>query len=287
MKTLKQNRIRYSYQGQFYQFVITMICTLGALFALIPLFITIINSLKIDDEVAKNVFSLPSNQIFSAIANNYATAWNAIGTYFTRTIIVAIVGAVCVTLLGALLAYILVFKDFYLKNFVFMLFIAVLLIPSIIGYPILVPLMRDTFKLGDTYAGLLIPYIGGNQVGAMFLFRTFFSAQPKAIYESARLDGASELKIFFTITVPLAIPILLYFFISAFSGIYNEYLYSSLILDSKLILMPKMYSLVDSQNIKYGSMYAMYVISSVPLIVTTFISMKYFTSGEFASGMKL
>ena len=121
-----------------------------------------------------------------------------------------------------------------------MLFIAVLLIPSIIGYPILVPLMRDTFGLGDKYAGLLIPYIGGNQVGAMFLFRTFFSSQPKSIYESARLDGASELKIFIKITVPLALPILLYFFISAFSGIYNEYLYSSLILDSKLTLMPKM-----------------------------------------------
>lgn len=283
----RKGHVRYSYQRPMFQVLITLICTLAAMFALIPLFITVINSLKLDDEVAKNIFAMPSNQFFNALVNNYKMAWNAIGTYFVSTILVALIGALLTTLLGALLAYILVFKDFYLKNFIFMLFIAVLLIPSIIGYPILVPLMRDTFGLGDKYAGLLIPYIGGNQVGAMFLFRTFFSSQPKSIYESARLDGASELKIFIKITIPLALPILLYFFISAFSGIYNEYLYSSLILDSKLTLMPKMYSLVDSQTIKYGSMYAMYVISSIPLIITTFISMKYFTSGEFASGMKL
>ena len=82
-------------------------------------------------------------------------------------------------------------------------------------------------------------------------------------------------------------PIILYFFVGAFSGIYNDYLWASLILDKNLTMMTKMYSLVDSQAIQYGAMYALYIISSIPLIVTTVITMKYFKSGEFAAGLKL
>ena len=48
-----------------------------------------------------------------------------------------------------------------------------------------------------------------------------------------------------------------------------------------------MYAVVDSGAIEYGSMYAMYIIASVPLIITVAISMKYFKSGEFAAGLKL
>ena len=48
-----------------------------------------------------------------------------------------------------------------------------------------------------------------------------------------------------------------------------------------------MNSAVNNDAVKYGSMYAMYLISAVPLIITTIISMKYFKSGEFAAGLKL
>ena len=89
------------------------------------------------------------------------------------------------------------------KEFIFMLFISVLLVPSIIGYPILIPLIRDTFKIGDNYIGYLLPMVGGAQVTGMFLFRTFFGQQPKSLYESARLDGANDFILYTRITMPL------------------------------------------------------------------------------------
>ena len=168
-----------------------------------------------------------------------------------------------------------------------MLFIAVLLVPSIIGYPILVPLIGDTFNLGDTHLGYLIPIVGGGQVTGMFLFRTFFSQQPKSLYESARLDGANDAVILAKITVPLALPIILYHFVGCFSGIYNEYLWASLILENSQTLTNIMYAVVENNTVKYGATYAMYVISSFPLIITVIISMKYLKSGEFAAGLKL
>ena len=287
-ETNKKSRLRYSYERPSFQAVITIIITFCTVFSFIALFITVINSMKTDNEVAFNIFAFPSlKNIVSAVKDNYSGAWSEIASYFFRSIASALVGAFGTTMLGAILAYILVFKDFYFKNAIFLLFIAVLLVPSIIGYPVLITLMRDTFHLGDTLAGYVIPTIGGAPVGGMFLFRTFFGQQPRSIYESAKLDGANDICLFFKFTMPLSLPIMLYYGVGIFSNMYNDYLWSSLILDTKLTLMPKMLSLVDSNTLQYGSMYAMYCISSIPMIVVAIISIRHFSSGEFASGMKL
>ena len=284
----KKNKLRMPYERTGAQVVILGVVIFCLLFSFMPLFLTIVNSVKTEEQVKVNAFSLPQiSTLMAAAKGNFATAWDAIGPYYFSTILVALCGAVGQTLISAVLAYILSFKDFYFKDFVFMLFIAVLLVPSIIGYPILVPLIRDTFDLGDTHLGYLMPIVGGGQVTGMFLFRTFFSQQPKSLYESARLDGANDAVILAKITVPLALPIILYHFVGCFSGIYNEYLWASLILENSQTLTNIMYAVVENNTVKYGATYAMYVISSFPLIITVIISMKYFKSGEFAAGLKL
>ena len=285
---LKKSKLRMPYERTGVQAVILGVVIFCLLFSFMPLFLTIVNSFKLEEQVKVNAFSLPKlSTMAEATKLNFSTAWEAIGPYYFSTIMVALCGALGQTLLSAVLAYILSFKDFYFKDFVFMLFIAVLLVPSIIGYPILVPLIRDTFKLGDTRLGYLMPIVGGGQVTGMFLFKTFFSQQPKSLYESARLDGANDAVILTKITVPLALPIILYHFVGSFSGIYNEYLWASLILQENLTLTNIMYAVVSDGSVKYGATYAMYVISSFPLIITVIISMKYFKSGEFAAGLKL
>jgi ABC-type glycerol-3-phosphate transport system permease component len=60
-----------------------------------------------------------------------------------------------------------------------------------------------------------------------------------------------------------------------------------LILDNNQTLTNIMYAVVGNNEVTYGETYAMYLISSIPLIITVFISMKYFKSGEFAAGLKL
>ena len=270
------------------QIVIISVIVICLLFSFLPLFLTVINALKLDEQVQRNAFALPKlSTMGDAIWLNFSAAWAAIGKYYFTTILVALIGAVCEVIVAVALAYILSFKDFYFKNLVFMFFISILLVPSIIGYPILVPLVREFFKLGDTHLGFLIAIIGGSQVMGMFLFRTFFGQQPKSLYESAALDGANDFVVLTKITVPLAFPIILYYFVGCFSGIYNEYLWASLILSKNLTLTYAMFSAVDTGAIEYGAMYAMYSIASIPLIITTVISMKYFKSGEFAAGLKL
>lgn len=286
--TPKKSTLIMPHEKPLIQTIIIAVVIICLVFSFLPLFLTVINAFKTDPQVQYNAFWLPELATMGQAAiDNFTNAWAAIGEYYFKTILVAVIGAAAETVVGATLAYILSFKDFYFKDFVFMLFISVLLVPSIIGYPILVPLVRDTFGLGDNYLGYLIAMIGGAQVSGMFLFKTFFSQQPKSLYESAQLDGANDFVILTKITIPLALPIILYYFVGCFSGIYNEYLWANLILDSNQTLTNIMYAVVDSGTIKYGAMYAMYIVASIPLIITTIISMKYFKSGEFAAGLKL
>lgn len=165
-----------------------------------------------------------------------------------------------------------------------------MLLPSIMGMPILVPFMQKYFATPIKYFPILpylAPIIAGGQVGALFLFKTFFGQQPLSIYESAKVEGSNDIHMFFKITIPLALPIILYHFIGSFASIYNDYLWASLIMEPGTMLMPTLQSMTEYFKSEQGAMYMLYVISSFPLIITTAISMRYFSSGDFASGMKL
>ena len=281
-------KVKKSYYRKDFQIFISVVVILAMIFSFIPLFITVLNSLKSNYEINANIFAFPAlKSMWENVSFNFKSAWNAIKSSFISTILLSIVGAFVNCLLGSVLAYIFTYKDFYGKNGIFLAFL--MMLPSIMGMPILVPFVKNTLGLGGTYIGYLLPNFAGGQVAALFLFRTFFGQQPKAIYESARIDGANDVGIYFKITMPMAFPIILYHFVGVFGSYYNDYLWASLILGKKMTMMPKMLAQQEtfaalSQN---GAMYAMYVISAIPIVCTSIISMKYFKGGEFAAGMKL
>jgi ABC-type glycerol-3-phosphate transport system permease component len=277
------------------QIVIVTWITFCTLFCLLPLCVTILNALKSSDEVAANIFAFPQlSKIFSNVAFNFSESWLAIKNAFGNSILLTLIGATVDCILGAILGYIFTYKKFPFKEIIFMMYISVMLLPSIMGMPILVPFMRKTLRLYDTYIGYLLPNFAGGQIGGLFLFRTFFAQQPRSIYESAQIEGANDVQIFCKLTAPLAFPIILYKFVGTFGSLYNDYLWPSLILSEKMTLMPIMLSVQEKfmgsatgGNASRGAIYAMYIISSIPLIFTSIISMKFFSSGDFAAGIKL
>lgn len=285
-----KTKLKKSYYRKDFQIFISIFVILAMIISFIPLLITVLNALKSNYEINASIFAFPNAEAFwKDIKYNFSTAWGAIQTSFISTILLSIVGGAVNCLLGSILAYIFTYKEFYGKNGIFLAFISVMMLPSIMGMPILVPFVKNTLGLGGTYLGYLLPNFAGGQVAALFLFRTFFGQQPKAVYESAKIDGASDVAIYLRITFPMAFPIILYYFVGAFASYYNDYLWASLILGDKMTMMPKMLAQQEtfvalSQN---GAMYAMYIISAIPIVCTSVISMKYFKDGEFAAGMKL
>ena len=285
--------IRYSHNHRGFQIFITIYLVLCTLFCLLSLFITILNACKTNANIISNgIFGLLEGNIFQIIKDNYASAWEELKVSFWNSIHFAFVGSFLNCLVGSILGYIFTFKDFPFKRFLFTLYISVMLLPSIMGMPILVPFMQRNFE--NTIKNFpilpyLAPMLAGGQVGALFLFKTFFAQQPLSIYESAKVEGSNDLHMYLKITIPLALPILLYHFIGSFSSIYNDYLCASLIMYPGTLMMPTLQSASQTfqETQRMGAMYMLYVISSFPLIITTAISMKFFASGDFASGLKL
>lgn len=278
-------------------FIIVWI-TISVLLTLYPVFITIVNSLKSDYSIRASIFTMPDlfgGGFGSMVAENYKIAWNGTETivgmkvYFLRSVLLAFIGAFFTCVIGTILGYIFTYKEFHFKEVLFMIYLAVMMLPSIMGMPTLIPFVSKTLGLKDTYLGYLLPILSGGQVTSLFLFRTFFGAQPKSVYESAKIEGANDVQIYAELTVPLALPIILYCFVGSVSSQYNDYLWPTLIFERNITLMPMMKRLEEffAKGRMNGAIYAMYMISGIPLIITSAISMKFFASGDFAAGMKL
>ncbi len=274
------------YRWQILTCVWTTFCVI---FSLIPLYITIINSFKTNDEIIASIFSFPKFSSFVAVGKNYSKAFADIWAPLLRSIFTAGASTSINAVIGLILAYIFTQIDFHFKDGIYMLFIFIMLIPSIMGMPVLLPFVTNGLHLKDTYFGYLLPMIGGGQVGSLFLFRTFFHQLPQSVFESAKIDGASDSQIIVSIVTPLMFPIMLYYFVGTFASAYNDYLWPSLIFNDKMTLMPMILARTDYFNSmnEQGVVYAIYIIASIPLIVNAAISMDRFQSGEFASGMKL
>ena len=280
----KTVRLRYSDKRSI-QTTITIITVLCVVFCLIPLFMTILNSAKSNYEIRTSIFAFPK-RINTA---NYVTAFDAIGGNILSSVLVAVVGGFLRMAFAAVVAYIFAQKEFMGKEFFFYLYLVMMFVPSMLGTSVLYAFMYK-INLIDSYWGMWLPYIAGGQAGAIFLFRTFFRQQPKSVIEAAKLDGANDAHIFLLIVVPLAVPIIIYGFIQGFSSYYNDYLGPSLVIKSQekitlMVMLIRKSSIYESND--WGVVYAMYLISSIPLIVTSGISLKFFSSGGFASGMKL
>lgn len=270
------------------QIFVTVWVTLSVIFSLVPLYITILNSLKTHSAIAANIFSW--NISGAAIISNYTTAFLNIWRPMLNSIFVAFIGAFFNMCLGAVMAYIFSFREFFGKEFFFKFYVIILLVPSIMGMPVLMDLTTK-MNLMNSYFGIWLPVVAGGQAGALFLFRTFFVQQPASIFESARLDGANDFNILIRLVVPLALPILLLNFVGTFSAQYSDYLWPSLVISSsdKKTLMTVIQSTTELLEAKQqrGAEYAIYALCSIPLIINVAINLRHFQSGDFASGMKL
>ena len=280
------------------QILIIVWVTVGVLLTLFPVFITIVNSLKSDYSIRASIFTMPDffgGSFLATSVENYKIAWNGteiiagMKVYFLRSVLLAFVGAFFTCVIGTILGYIFTYKEFHFKEVLFMIYLAVMMLPSIMGMPTLIPFVSKTLGLKDSYVGYLLPILSGGQVTSLFLFRTFFGAQPKSVYESAKIEGANDVQIYAKLTIPLALPIILYCFVGSVSSQYNDYLWPTLIFERNITLMPMMKRLEEfyTKSRMNGAIYAMYMISGIPLIITSAISMKFFASGDFAAGMKL
>ena len=173
----------------------------------------------------------------------------------------------------------------------FLLVLAVMMIPGIV---LLVPhfVLARQLNLVRTFHGLIIFYVAGGQPFAIFLITTFFRSQPSEMFESARVDGASELQSLLHIALPLARPILVTVAVMNFIGIYQDFIWPGLMLRSDqwtLMLALERYNPQLSQFFsrpELGLQAAGFAFAVVPQLFLFAFGMQYFIQGLTSGSVK-
>jgi multiple sugar transport system permease protein len=208
-----------------------------------------------------------------------------------NSVIICLISDFCTIVLSAFSAFVFSRYKFFGKEFLFVLILSLMIIPSTVT---LTPSYLNIINLGlkDNWLGMILPYIAGNQIASIFLFRTFMGQHPDALYEAARIDGAGDFTLFFKICIPMSLPIMIIQAVALFAAIYNDFMWPMLIMDTpaKAPLMPQLKLLASSLSsvtMQAGTEYAVYLLSGIPLVITTILGMKYYINGDFAAGLKL
>ncbi len=175
--------------------------------------------------------------------------------------------------------------EFKGKTGCFLLTLATMMVPFQV---IMVPLFLIVFKMHmyNTYFGLIIPRIA--VAGSIFMMRAAFDGVPREYAEAARIDGLSEMGIFWRIMLPQVKPAMITLVILSVNGSWNDLLWPMIIASgTNMRTLANGLALFVGQNtIEYGAAFAGAFISLVPMFILYLFGQKYFVEGMSAGGLK-
>ncbi len=191
---------------------------------------------------------------------------------------------------GVLAGYALARLHFRGQGTLFAVMLLVQIIPfQLLIIPIYVMVVRY-YGLADSYAGMILPFAINST--AVFIFRQFFLQLPEDLFSAARLDGASELRILWSIALPLVRPAVITATLLTFIGPWNEFLWPFLV-TKEADLQPLAVSLANYiSNVAgrasnpYGAILAGAVVLATPAVLLFATFQKHFTSSDLGSGVK-
>lgn len=178
---------------------------LWSLVVLLPVWTMLINSVKPKREIFRNPFGLPSEITF----DGYINAWTAgkFDLYFRNSLIVAVVSLVLILFVGSLAAYALANWRSKISTFLYLYFIAGLMIPIRLGTINLLQIVQ-AFGMSNQLTSLIVVYVAMGMPIATFVLTSFVRSVPAELTEAARIDGASEWRIYRSVILPLIRPAL-------------------------------------------------------------------------------
>jgi multiple sugar transport system permease protein len=245
----------------------------------------VISSLKNNAQILGDFWALP----FPPHFENYGTGFSVIWRYTMNTVIYAVVGSGLVVLISALSGYTFAKKVFLGKETLFMMILAIMMVPSVLTLIPSYVLYADLGLLNTPWV-IIINAAAIGQVFGIFLCRSFMAGISNELFESARIDGASEFILFTRMVIPLSLPVLMTIFIMTSINIYNDYIWPLLTIKSNNIQMIGV-GLTQFKNqfgvSNMGVEFAAYAISSLPLVLLFSFGMKYYIQGVSQGALKM
>ena len=255
-----------------------------AIFALIPIWIIFISSVKPHVEVYKNQIALPKEfkfQFYHILFKQgyYKNFLNSFYFAFLTTSITVII--------STLAAYAFAIKVFFGKTFLFVLILIGLMISEI---SIIVPvyLMITDLHLKNTLLGIVIPQVALGLSFGIFLLTTFFKEVPKELIEASVVDGCNDRTILYNVILPLSMPSIKALAIIEFLWAWNSFFFP-LVLVQDTEVMPMSVRIIDFMGrylFNYGGIASVCIMMFLPIFILYLISQSSFHRGITLGGLK-
>ena len=271
----------------FFALLFYVFCTFIVVLWMIPFLVAIFTAFKTIDEIfmLRNFWAPPRTWTFE----NFKVAWKEgkMGRYFINTFWVTSISVSGTLFLSSLAAFALSWYDFKMKKPILMMFVAGMLIPF---QMLLIPVYKFSVMTGlyDTLTGVILFHIAFQLGFCTFFLRNFMITIPSSLFDAARIDGADAFTIYARIIMPLMKPAMAALAILEFTWIWNDYLWSLILLQSDVKktvtigLTAFQGQWISSWNIiAAGSL----LVASVPVAVFL-VFQRYFIRGLTFGGIK-
>ena len=256
-----------------------VVVTLLVLVWLLPIFASVLTSLKSLDELNQGLYwTWPEQFLWS----NYAEAWNAgFSGYFWNSLMITVPSVLLILFFSSVNGYVLAQMEFRGRTVLLLTFVAGMLLPfQILLIPVFY-LSSQVLHTYDTRIGLILFHTAFQLGFGSFFMRNFIVTLPKTIIEAARLDGCGEAKIYLRIVLPLMKPALGALSTLLFTWIWNDFLWALILIQSDE-LKPITFGL---QNLRgqwvssYHLQSAGALLAAVPPVLVFVLLQKHFIKG--------
>ena len=256
-----------------------------ALVILYPIAMMLLSGFKTNAEIFRSPLALPERLNL----DNYMTIWaeTDVPRFFLNSVIVTGASVVTLLLLGTMAAYAIARYRFAASIMVSMFFLAGLMLPLRLA---IIPLFIQLKSLGliDTLTGLVFIYTAMGLPATVFILTGFLRSLPRELEDSARMDGASELRIMVQIMVPLISPALVIAGVYNAVPIWNDFFFPLIFIQSPewKTLAQGLTAFFGEYSINYGVLYAGLTTAALPVVIVFVVQSRRFIAGMTAGALK-
>lgn len=251
---------------------------------LIPFYLMISNSFKTKQEIFTNPLGIPQDFTWS----NYPEAFKQLDFIKTlfNSLVITVASVVVIVIFSALCAYALERTKTKMSTFIFMVFVAAMLVPFQSVMLPLVTLFGNAQLLNQ--AGIIFMYMGFGASMSIFLYHGALKSIPKALDEAAIIDGASRFQVFWKVIFPMLKPTTVTVMVLNTMWIWNDYLLPSLVINSPdtQTIPLKMFFFFGQYTKQWHLALAGLVIAVLPVIIFYFIMQKQIIKGVADGAVK-
>jgi ABC-type glycerol-3-phosphate transport system permease component len=258
---------------------------LATIISLFPVYFMLVSSFKTKSEYIQNKWGLPT----SLYLNNFNTAL-AGEKFFIRFANSAILTALSVgvsLVIACLAAYAFARMEFPGKDTLFNLVLSLMVVPPVV---MVVPLFVSMVRWGlvNTYQGTSIIYIGLLLPFSVYMMTNFFRTIPREIIEASRIDGCTNLGVFWRIMMPLSAPAVITLVVVNALWVWNELLIALIFMqkDSMKTLMVGIAAMRSRNYVDIPATMAGLLIATIPIVVVYLFGQRYFIRGLTGGAVK-